>query len=121
MTDPLLCTWCSRRFTPRQTGGRDQRFCRPSCRRALHAAARGWMLSELAAGRLTVGHIRKGSPATCALPGDGLSLAPVFEEGKAAALLGELLAVLPDGVWQGLPDDMLDKLNAYWGEPILRQ
>lgn len=72
MTDhPPLCAWCGRRFTPRQTGGHDQRFCRPSCRRALHAAVRRWALAELAAGRLNLAAIRTGLPAPRALATGG--------------------------------------------------
>src|SRR5215472_16364576 len=61
------CPWCGRTFAPRQTGGHDQQFCRPACRRALHAAARRWALTELAAGRLRLNAIKAGLPATCAL------------------------------------------------------
>lgn len=62
------CLWCERPFTPRSTGGRAQRFCRPRCRRSFHAAARRWVLAELAAGRVTLAAIRNGSTATRALP-----------------------------------------------------
>src|ERR1051326_7073584 len=62
-----VCPWCDRPFVPRRTGGLDQRFCRPSCCRALHAEARRWVLAELAAGRLPLNAIKAGLPATCAL------------------------------------------------------
>src|SRR6185312_1087663 len=39
---------------PRSSGGRSRRFCRSSCRRSFHAAARAWALAELAAGRVTL-------------------------------------------------------------------
>jgi hypothetical protein len=42
------CPWCDRRFQARQTGGRAQRFCRASCRRAFHAALRSWALDAIA-------------------------------------------------------------------------
>jgi hypothetical protein len=62
-----LCRWCSRQFVPRETGGHDQRFCGPACRRALHSTARRWALAELAAGRLPLTAIKNGLPATRAL------------------------------------------------------
>jgi hypothetical protein len=34
MSDGPSCSWCNRPFRMRQGGGRAQRFCRPSCRRA---------------------------------------------------------------------------------------
>jgi len=37
------CLWCGRAFTPRATGGKAQRFCRPACRRAFDAAGRRWV------------------------------------------------------------------------------
>jgi hypothetical protein len=63
----IPCRWCSRQFVPRETGGHDQQFCSPSCRRALHSTARRWTLAELAAGRLPLAAIKKGVPATRAL------------------------------------------------------
>jgi hypothetical protein len=58
MNEGLSCVWCERLFRPRKNGGRSQRFCRPSCRRAFHAAARTWALDELAAGRVTVADLK---------------------------------------------------------------
>jgi hypothetical protein len=111
---PIYCPWCNRPVTPRQTGGRDQRFCRPSCRRAFHAAARTWALAELAAGRLTVAQIMNGLPATCALATEGGMQQLVPEAVKALdALLSDLLAALPADVWSGLPNDILDQIDAY--------
>src|SRR3954451_21547262 len=78
LTDPVRCAWCDRPFTPRQTGGHDQRFCRPSCRRALHAAARRWALAELAAGRLALSAIKNGLPATRALATGGGMRSPTL-------------------------------------------
>jgi hypothetical protein len=70
MNDVLSCLWCERPFRPRQSGGHAQRFCRPSCRRAFHAAARAWALDEFAAGRVTVADLKNGLPATrTLLPG----------------------------------------------------
>jgi hypothetical protein len=64
MSDTSSCCWCNRPFRARRDGGRAQRFCRPSCRRAFHGAARAWALAELAAGRLTLADIKNGRPAT---------------------------------------------------------
>src|SRR5579884_160288 len=66
--DPL-CLWCGAPFNPRQ-GGKEQRFCQPACRRALHDRARVWVLREVEAGRIPVVLIRDGSPLLD-LPGDG--------------------------------------------------
>jgi len=64
---PTLCAWCGRPFQERQTGGRAQRFCRPSCRRAFHTAVRAWAVDAIADGTLTVAEVRNGAPATRAL------------------------------------------------------
>lgn len=67
MSDALLCSWCDRPFRVRQTGGRAQRFCQPSCRRAFHSAVRIWALDAIANGALTVAEIRSSVAATRAL------------------------------------------------------
>jgi len=79
MSEALSCYWCDRPFRARQGGGRAQRFCRPPCRRAFHAAARAWALDELAAGRVTVGDFKNGLAATRALLPGTLSPSPVPE------------------------------------------
>ena len=61
------CCRCERLFHPRQSGGRPQKFCGPSCRRAFHAAGRTWVLDAIASGALTLADIRSGSAATRAL------------------------------------------------------
>jgi hypothetical protein len=53
------CAWCSSRFTPRQSGGRRQRFCSKSCRRASEKAIREWAQGALVAGRVTVAEIKR--------------------------------------------------------------
>ena len=63
----LQCPWCDRPFRPRQDGGKQQKFCRSSCRRAFHGAARAWVLDAIASGALTLADIRSGSAATRAL------------------------------------------------------
>jgi hypothetical protein len=67
MSEAPVCFWCHRPFRTRRTGGRSQRFCRPSCRRALHTATRSWALNAIESGALTVADIRSGLPATRAL------------------------------------------------------
>jgi len=63
------CLWCGRAFTPRTTGGKAQRFCRPACRRNLDAAGRRWVAEALAAGNLTIPDLRNAPGTTCALGG----------------------------------------------------
>ena len=53
-----LCAWCGGPYQERQTGGRTQRFCRPSCRRAFHTAVRSWALDAIADGTLTLAEVR---------------------------------------------------------------
>ncbi len=67
MSRAPACSWCSRLFQARQGGGRAQRLCRPSCRRAFHAAVRAWALAAIARGALTVADIRNPRQTTCAL------------------------------------------------------
>jgi hypothetical protein len=63
------CLWCGRAFTPRATGGKRQRFCRPACRRALDAAGRRYIEVALVAGTLTIPELRNASRTTRALGG----------------------------------------------------
>ena len=81
MTERTLasCQWCERPFGARQTGGRAQRFCQPTCRRAFHFAVRTWALDAIANGTLTVAEIRNGPATTRALVPAANSLAPVGE------------------------------------------
>ena len=67
MGDAPFCSWCNRPFRARQSGGRAQQFCRPSRRRAFHAAARSWALDAIAKGVLTLADLKNGLPATRAL------------------------------------------------------
>jgi len=55
------CLWCGRAFTPRATGRKAQRFCRPACRRAFDAAGRRWVAGAIAAGALTIPDLRNAS------------------------------------------------------------
>ena len=76
MSDGLWCAWCDRPFRARQSGGRAQRFCRPFCRRAFHAAVRSWALDAISDGTLTLAEIRNKGPATRALRRSGDPLSP---------------------------------------------
>ena len=67
--DGPCCSWCNQPFRARQTGGRSQRFCRTSCRRKYHAAARAWVLHAIENGALTIAEIQNGFGATRALLG----------------------------------------------------
>jgi hypothetical protein len=67
MADDLRCCWCGRPFRARQSGGKPQRFCRPACRRAFHAAARTWVLDVVAAGLLSVTDLKDRAGLTRAL------------------------------------------------------
>ena len=67
VTETMYCTWCTRTFVRRTTGGHAQRFCRPDCRRAFDAAARRWVAKAIADGTLTLDELRDGPTATRAL------------------------------------------------------
>jgi hypothetical protein len=85
MTPPPIagaCMWCGRGFTPRRDGGKEQRFCSPTCRYALDAAGRRWIASALAVGTLTLDELRNGAAATRALLLGGFSLCVDREDEK---------------------------------------
>ena len=67
MPDPPSCLLVRPTFRSRESGGRAQRFCKMSCRRAFHAAARRWALDAVDAGVLTLGDIKQGFQPTRAL------------------------------------------------------
>ena len=92
MSYPSRCAWCDRLFRPRR-GGHAQRYCRPACRRACHAAARRWALDAIETGALTVTDIKSGSAATRAL----LSEAETVLPGIRRPIVLEL-KILPDAV-----------------------
>src|SRR5215469_2405530 len=91
MTKPS-CRWCDSLFGPRQTGGRAQRFCRPSCRRAFHAAARNWALGAIVNGTLGVEDIRNSAPGTRALLRVEERRAPVLDTWSASDACPHALA-----------------------------
>lgn len=86
------CHWCDRPSRRRRPGGRPQRFCRPNCRRQFHAAARRRTLDAIVAGGLTVGDIRKGFTATCALSPPTSGEVPIPSSGGSLNLLQQALA-----------------------------
>jgi hypothetical protein len=92
MSYPSRCAWCDRLFRPRR-GGHAQRYCRPACRRACHAAARRWALDAIETGALTVTDIKSGSAATRAL----LPAAETVLPGIRRPIVLEL-KILPDAV-----------------------
>jgi hypothetical protein len=94
MSDPVRCAWCDRLFRPRQHGGKQQKFCRPSCRRAFHASARAWTLDKIASGCLGVDDIRNGPPATRALLPDLVATLPMVSRGPILLRL----EILPNAV-----------------------
>src|SRR5690348_3425295 len=113
MSKMISCVWCDRRFRPRQSGGRSQRFCRPSCRRAFHAAVRAWALDELAAGRVTVGDFKNDLHATRALASAAFSVSPVLRAPRQLSVLEappDEAAPLSDEL-DALLGDILDRLS----------
>jgi hypothetical protein len=120
------CVWCERQFNPRRSGGRSQRFCRPSCRRAFHAAARTWVLRAIARGALTIPDLRTDAIATRTLLLGTISRALVLGHlGRFRHLTGlrtmppTLTAAIPPALDSGtsqqplptLPDPMLSTTN----------
>jgi hypothetical protein len=91
MSGVLSCCWCEQPFQPRQTGGRMQRFCRPSCRRAFHAVVRSWALNAITDGTLSIEEIRSGPPATRALRRSELRRSPLSDTGSPDHALSYLL------------------------------
>ena len=108
--EQLSCSWCARYFEPRRTGGRDQHFCRPACRRALHAEARSWVLTELAAGRLPLNVIKSGTPATCALEAAPGKVASVPDIADGGLLSGSRPPEPVAQFYITIPTTLIDKL-----------
>jgi hypothetical protein len=108
MSDATPCSWCERPFGARRGGGRTQRFCCPSCRRAFHATARSWVLGELAAGHIAIPDIKSGLSATRALPE-----APISPPPQPSS---------PAEAQEDLSDDfsrLLDEMDETLGEPTI--
>lgn len=53
-----MCDWCGKAFSPRTSGGHPQRFCRPTCQKAFHAAGRDWLKQALVDGRVTIRELK---------------------------------------------------------------
>ena len=114
MSDPLSCPWCDRPFQARRDGGKRQVFCRAACRRAFHAAARSWVLGELAAGHIAISDVKNGPLTTRALSGSEISPSPAHE--------GPLpQPASADG--QDCPSDdfgrLIDEMDEILGEPTI--
>jgi hypothetical protein len=80
------CLWCGRPFQARR-GGSPKRFCSAAHRIAFWSALRGWAERAVAAGFLTIDHIRSGDPAACTLLSGASSPAPVHEPQKSALVV----------------------------------
>src|ERR1700757_1694190 len=64
---------------------RSLRDCRPTCRRACHAAARNWAFDAVADRILTIAEIRNGAPATRALHRTEPRVSPLPDAGFAGS------------------------------------
>ena len=96
------CPWCGGPFRPRQDGGQQQKFCRSSCRRAFHAAARAWALAAIASGALAPVDVRSGPAATRTLLLCGEEQTRQVRRGSVALSLSVLPDVIEDlGRWAG--------------------
>jgi hypothetical protein len=67
---------------------RSLRDCRPTCRRACHAAARNWAFDAVADRILTIAEIRNGAPATRALHRTEPRVSPLPDAGLRDHALG---------------------------------
>src|SRR5690349_13491981 len=85
MTIMAVCFWCDQPFRRRQSGGLPQRFCRPFCRRAFHAAARAWALDAMVRDTLILADIKNSVPATRALVVNAIATARILEESPGHA------------------------------------
>lgn len=55
------CPWCNKRFEPRTTGGKPQRFCSRDCTRSFHDATRQFTIREMEAGRVSIEDLKRGT------------------------------------------------------------
>ena len=125
------CIWCGRPFRARR-GGSPKRFCSAAHRISFWSALRRWAERAVAAGVLTVDHVRNRDPGACTLLLGGKSPAPVLEHQKpapfapgespdeTAQLLDDLLMALldlPSDGWidlvEALPDELFDRIDRY--------
>jgi hypothetical protein len=118
--------------TPRRL---PQRFCSAAHRVAFWSALRRWAERAVAAGALTVDHVKSGDPVACTLLPSGDSPVPVPEPqkrtpvapaerpGEAAELLYALLAVQSEG-WHALAaamsQELFDRLKRWHAARLAR-
>jgi hypothetical protein len=118
ITEPPSCPWCDRPFRPRRTGGRTQRFCRPLCRQAFHAAVRAWGLKAIATGAITLADLREGAAATCVLLPEAILATTVSDalgqnsHGSGAAGRDNALSGLLGAILDALSPEELGRLPA---------
>ncbi len=89
-------------------------FCHTACRRAFHAAARSWVLGELAAGHIAILDVKNGPLATRALSGSLISPSPTHE--------GPPPRLVPAAAPKDLSDDfgrLLDEMDEILGESTI--
>src|SRR5882724_2333032 len=63
------CLWCGGPFEPRHSGGRPQRFCEPTHRRAFDTAARRFVGALIGAGQVSVADLHAPPTTRALLPG----------------------------------------------------
>jgi hypothetical protein len=131
LTADGVCLWCERPFQERR-GGSPKRYCSAAHRMAFWSALRRWAERAVAAGVLTVDHIRNGDPAACTLLPGAVSPSAIFEPQDAAPaasadsaeevaeLLDDFLVALlelPGDTWPdltaALPDELFDRIDRY--------
>jgi len=95
------CLWCGQPFEPRRTGGKRQRFCVQTCRRAFARAAAALVARAIEAGTLSRDELRNGPPATRrwargVTPGkDGEDVAPSTAASLEPVISGPIVVVTP--------------------------
>ena len=80
-----LCLWCGQPFEPRE-GGKPQRFCQPTHRRAFDKAARAYVVWAIKTGRLSRTELRDTVQNQRGVAPDGqvaASGSPAPREGRA--------------------------------------
>jgi hypothetical protein len=59
MRGAVRCLWCGRRFRPRQTGGKPQRFCCAGHRSRYWGTGRKWLAQAVEAGFISLDDLRR--------------------------------------------------------------
>jgi len=67
MAQTIACLWYGTAFERRRDGGKSQRFCSPTHRRAFETAARTYVRRAIEDGTLTVANLREAAGTTRAL------------------------------------------------------